>query len=518
MPLFTEYLARCHLLLQEGVPVADVLWYLGDDLDHKPRQDTPFPQGWTFNYLNHDALINRLSVSEGSLRTPEGLSWRLIWLAPGQCRRLTPTTLERLLALLQEGATVIGPPPEVNASLTDGVAGDARFAHAINAIWGDKAAASGDRRVGKGRILWGSDLAASLSKLDIQPDVIGAKSASWCHRKTADSDIYFIAADRVQPLRANLRFRAKGTPELWDPLTGHRQVMPVSAGSGQHTTVPLELDAAGSVFVVFRHERSTNAASYTSVRHDDAVWLDAADTSRTDQGEPYPNFGLRATDVVQPWIDPAPPTAEFRTVGGQPQFLAWRDGTYVFRRGNEVAASIRVEGSREESLISGWSLAFPHGWDAPAQQPLPSVGPWSELSEPATRAFSGTATYTRLLNTGETAPGDSIMLDLGRVENIAQVRVNGRLVSTRWSPPYRFDLTTYLTGREDRLEVSVTNTWRNRLAYDATLAENERRTWTINAPPANAPLVPAGIIGPVLLRWGRTSPMPVAEKPSGKPL
>jgi len=50
------------------------------------------------------------------------------------------------------------------------------------------------------------------------------------------------------------------------------------------------------------------------------------------------------------------------------------------------------------------------------------------------------------------------------------------------------------------LRIDVTSTWFNRLAYDAGLPENERKTWTISAPPKNTPPKPAGLIGPVTLR------------------
>ena len=80
MPHFTDYLARCGFMLERGRPVADVLWYLGDDHDHKPRQDQPFPNGYRFDYLNADVLLNRLSVRDGVLTIPEGTNWRVIWL------------------------------------------------------------------------------------------------------------------------------------------------------------------------------------------------------------------------------------------------------------------------------------------------------------------------------------------------------------------------------------------------------------------------------------------------------
>ncbi len=111
MPLFTTYLARCEYLLQQGQPVADVLWYLGDDLDHKPRSDEPFPAGYHFDYVNADVLQHRLNVVGGELRIPEGAAWKVLWLPPAHCQRLTVATLGRLRLLLQQGATVIGDPP-----------------------------------------------------------------------------------------------------------------------------------------------------------------------------------------------------------------------------------------------------------------------------------------------------------------------------------------------------------------------------------------------------------------------
>ena len=96
MPHFTDYLARCGFMLERGRPVADVLWYLGDDLDHKPRQDQAFPNGYRFDYLNADVLLNRLSVRDGVVSIPEGTRWRVIWLPSEQCSRLTPATLGKL--------------------------------------------------------------------------------------------------------------------------------------------------------------------------------------------------------------------------------------------------------------------------------------------------------------------------------------------------------------------------------------------------------------------------------------
>ena len=84
---------------------------------------------------------------------------------------------------------------------------------------------------------------------------------------------------------------------------------------------------------------------------------------------------------------------------------------------------------------------------------------------------------------------------------MAEVTVNGKQVHTLWCSPFVLDIGEYLTSGENRLEVAVTSTWYNRLVYDASLPENERRTWTINGPAAGSELKDSGLTGPVTLTF-----------------
>jgi hypothetical protein len=54
---------------------------------------------------------------------------------------------------------------------------------------------------------------------------------------------------------------------------------------------------------------------------------------------------------------------------------------------------------------------------------------------------------------------------------------------------------------ENTLKVKVTSTWFNRLAFDASLPETERKTWTISGPKAGAKLKEYGLLGPVNLKY-----------------
>jgi hypothetical protein len=42
------------------------------------------------------------------------------------------------------------------------------------------------------------------------------------------------------------------------------------------------------------------------------------------------------------------------------------------------------------------------------------------------------------------------------------------------------------------------------LAYDAGLDEKARKTWTINGPAKGSARLPAGLLGPVIVRVGKT--------------
>ena len=96
-----------------------------------------------------------------------------------------------------------------------------------------------------------------------------------------------------------------------------------------------------------------------------------------------------------------------------------------------------------------------------------------------------------------------VVLDLGRVESLAQVEVNGKKFDDVWSYPYRLDVTCAVKEGSNKLKVSVTDTWFNRLVYDAGQPEEKRRTWTIAGPSANAALRDSGLIGPVRILRGR---------------
>ncbi|MGJ7031861.1 glycosyl hydrolase [Niabella hirudinis] len=415
MPEFTGYFARCNYLLERGKPVSDVLWYLGDEIDHKPDQNAPFPDGFKYDYCNTDVLWNRLTVKKGRITTPEGLQYRVLWL-PARIRML-PKTAEKIAALIREGATVVGDAPSGIATLSGGNAAAERLNSLVQFIWGE-AVKPGIRKIGKGRIVSGMALSEALKQLQMTPDVLGGP-VQWMHRCTEDADWYFVCAPKGGKFKGRLSFRSTGYVELWDPVSG--KVLPVTAKRQENrTVVTLELPEAGSGFVVFNRRKA-----------------------------------VKELKIPEPSVMPI-------------------------------------------AFTQPWTIRFPTGWGTPAAVEVQELKPWRELDRSNEgKAFSGTAVYTTAFRMDTIQRNAKYAMDLGRVNMIASVSLNGIPFSALWAMPYKLDVTKAIRPGINTLRIAVTSTWFNRLVYDAGQPEKQRKTWTINDPRPTATLNNSGLLGPL---------------------
>ena len=128
------------------------------------------------------------------------------------------------------------------------------------------------------------------------------------------------------------------------------------------------------------------------------------------------------------------------------------------------------------SLNDSWTVYFPAHWGAPPSITMSKLISWTDSTNPGVKYFSGTATYTRTIQASAAwfRPGQRIWLDLGKVRDIAEVKINGRPVGVSWAPPYRLEVTADLNRGLNRIEIAVTNEWTNRQIGDRTLPEGQR--------------------------------------------
>jgi hypothetical protein len=203
-------------------------------------------------------------------------------------------------------------------------------------------------------------------------------------------------------------------------------------------------------------------------------------------------------------VEPAPYSiANGRTT--VPLRLDPNDAVFVvFRKAaTEPSRTLPVPAESALTSITGaWDVAFQPDRGAPARISLDSLSSWSDNPDPGVKYFSGTATYTKTIQ----APADcfkagtKLWLDLGDVKNIAQVTVNGTPFGILWKTPFRVDVTSALKAGANALEIKVTNLWVNRLIGDQQPNVSKKYTYTaMQFYRADSPLLPSGLLGPVLI-------------------
>ncbi|MEQ7799491.1 glycosyl hydrolase [Pedobacter sp. ASV1-7] len=152
-------------------------------------------------------------------------------------------------------------------------------------------------------------------------------------------------------------------------------------------------------------------------------------------------------------------------------------------------------------LKGDWGVSFDASYGGPSK-PLvfKELQDWSKNADSLVRYYSGTAIYTKDFNYNK-GKQQQTFLDLGKIADIASVKVNGVDCGTVWTPPYRVDISKALKAGKNQLTIEVSNTWANRLIGDQRLPENKRITKT-TAPYRleGKPLLKAGLLGPVSIQ------------------
>ena len=159
-----------------------------------------------------------------------------------------------------------------------------------------------------------------------------------------------------------------------------------------------------------------------------------------------------------------------------------------------------------DTLKGAWEIRFPKNLGAPKSIKLDELQSWTTYSDSGVQYFSGTASYIKTFTVSDSYLQDEskLILDLGKVRDIAKVIVNETPIDICWKPPYTFDITDVLRTGENVLNVEITNQWTNRIIGDLKLDEKEKilnekkdAIYFFGPPPA---LEESGLMGPVIIK------------------
>jgi (4-O-methyl)-D-glucuronate---lignin esterase len=226
---WNSYLARASYLLQQGQFAGDVAYFYGEGAPAtvpfwKPVNPAP-PLDYEYDWINADVLLNRMTVENGRLVLPSGMSYRLLVL-PDYVNQVTLAVLRKLRDLVSAGATVLAPRPTGSPSLSDS-GHEGEFRSIVNEVWGSVDGMGVREHVyGKGKMYWGRTPEEVLTAEKILPDFEYTRpefdsELVWIHRRDGDMDLYFVANQKERPENLEARFRVEGKEaELWHPDTG----------------------------------------------------------------------------------------------------------------------------------------------------------------------------------------------------------------------------------------------------------------------------------------------------------
>jgi hypothetical protein len=157
------------------------------------------------------------------------------------------------------------------------------------------------------------------------------------------------------------------------------------------------------------------------------------------------------------------------------------------------------------SVGGPWVISFPPNFGAPPKIELAQLESWTTNADEGVKYFSGTATYSKTIQAPRAwfRPGARILIDLGTVNDLAEVSINGAPTGILWKQPYEVDVTEVLKPGNNQLAIKVTNEWTNRLIGDRVAPADKKILSAVPPPiggPAASPTLPkSGLLGPVTI-------------------
>jgi hypothetical protein len=378
---FVDYITRCQVLLQRGVPVTDIAVYTGEEIPQRaytpeklvpflpgiigksrvenelkrlkntgqPMREMPYGvnnsanifdisgwinplQGYAYDSFNKDALMRLAKTSDGQMSLPGGASYQVVVFPHPE--QYSSATREKISELKKAGVIV----PDLPVTTED------------------------------------------FSSAGVEPDILVPDGIAWTHRRDGETDIYFISNQEDYSREMDVSFRVSGkSPFCWYPLDGS-VVNPTWNEENNRTSAQFALPPSGSVFVIFEKVVSTSV------------------------------FDVKPTEIL----------------------------------------------SSVTELTAKWDIHFTNN---DIKMTSDTLFDWSKHADSSISNYSGTTIYKTTFFTDNIS--DRILLDLGKVYNLATVRVNGEDCGTLWTSPFQTDISGAVKKGLNKLEIEVTNTWAN---------------------------------------------------------
>ena len=211
------------------------------------------------------------------------------------------------------------------------------------------------------------------------------------------------------------------------------------------------------------HRKTVDSDIYFTANHDEEEAVIAIPVAQPAQQpelwDPYTGRislapeGITDGDSLRVALDP-----------GQSVFVVLNHG----KSGYKKESLFQAKSSQTKPLGDVWDVEFKPKLDEPFSMKSFTLKDFSQSGDERLMYFSGTATYSTTVTIAkeDLASDKRVVIDLGELNDLAELFVNGKRVGVLWYPPFKTTITPFLKAGENTISVAVTNTWANRLIGD----------------------------------------------------
>jgi hypothetical protein len=427
---YHKYISRCSHMMQQGQAVSDILYLTPegapmiftspkDALDE--NGSIPDKKGYGFDGCSPKMLIEGAEVKNGKIVFPGASSYEIMVLPSFET--MTPELLDKIVSMVEKGARIIGTPPVKSPSLTGYPNCDTQVKIMAEELWGSLQTPDNmsERKYGEGRIYWGGKLSKAYSDTTLYPDYKSTREI--LERMHIQED--FMSEDN------KIRFGHRKTEEKDIYFVANRTD---------------EFQKTECAFRAMGEPELWEGVSGESRKLQQYATKDELTTIAL-EFEPYESYFI---------IFQRRKASDSPVKNGNPNFPEYK----------------------EIKTIEGpWELAFDPMWGGPEKIIFDTLQDWTEHELRGIRYYSGIATYTKEFDaTDINRKKSKLYLDLGAVNDIARVKLNGKDLGVVWCAPWRIEISGVLVEGENNIEIAVANRWINRLLGDRQEPDANVRT------------------------------------------
>jgi len=141
---------------------------------------------------------------------------------------------------------------------------------------------------------------------------------------------------------------------------------------------------------------------------------------------------------------------------------------------NQIVSNFPVF-SEVKTIDGAWEVCFNPKFGGPENIQFDKLQDWTKHEMRGVKFYSGIAKYKKDIQIDK-LENKPYYIDLGVVNDIARVKLNGKDMGVIWCAPWRLDISAALKQGTNELEIEVANRWINRLLGDRQEPDANVRT------------------------------------------